>query len=100
MGEIRIVSPGKTSEYPYPVCKKCISRVICRTLQQGQTPGKLLSCQGILLPLDRLLHNTPDTSARRKFLSRSLICFPSGYNTCNSVYVKIAVDSRLVDWQL
>ena len=22
MGEIRIVSPGKTCRYPYPVCKK------------------------------------------------------------------------------
>ena len=22
MGEIRIVGPGKTREYPYPVCKK------------------------------------------------------------------------------
>ena len=22
MGEIRIVSPGKTRDYPYPVCKK------------------------------------------------------------------------------
>ena len=24
MGEIRIVGPGKTREYPYPVCKKRI----------------------------------------------------------------------------
>ena len=27
MGEIRIVGPGKTSGYPYPVCKKL--RVEC-----------------------------------------------------------------------
>ena len=26
MGEIRIVGPGKTRGYPYPVCKKFISR--------------------------------------------------------------------------
>ena len=26
MGEIRIVGPGKTRGYPYPVCKKEISR--------------------------------------------------------------------------
>ena len=26
MGEIRIVSPGKTRGYPYPVCKKTIFR--------------------------------------------------------------------------
>ena len=25
MGEIRIVSPGKTRGYPYPVCKKILS---------------------------------------------------------------------------
>ena len=25
MGEIRIVSPGKTCGYPYPVCKKIMS---------------------------------------------------------------------------
>ena len=24
MGEIRIVGPGKTRGYPYPVCKKCL----------------------------------------------------------------------------
>ena len=24
MGEIRIVSPGKTRGYPYPVCKKFV----------------------------------------------------------------------------
>ena len=27
MGEIRIVGPGKTRGYPYPVCKKTI--IIC-----------------------------------------------------------------------
>ena len=27
MGEIRIVSPGKTRGYPYPVCKKNISQL-------------------------------------------------------------------------
>ena len=25
MGEIRIVGPGKTRGYPYPVCKKTLS---------------------------------------------------------------------------
>ena len=27
MGEIRIVGPGKTREYPYPVCKKYFSHM-------------------------------------------------------------------------
>ena len=25
MGEVRIVGPGKTRGYPYPICKKCCS---------------------------------------------------------------------------
>ena len=29
MGEIRIVGPGKTRGYPYPVCKKDISNMRC-----------------------------------------------------------------------
>ena len=32
MGEIRIVGPGKTRGYPYPVCKK-------RTVGSGKTRG-------------------------------------------------------------
>ena len=26
MGEIRIVGPGQTRGFPYPVCNKCLSR--------------------------------------------------------------------------
>ena len=40
MGEIRIVGPGKTRGYPYPVCKKRISQasyqiilVLCEACQ-------------------------------------------------------------------
>ena len=41
MGEIRIVSPGKTREYPYPVCKK-------RFLSTGKTCGyPFLMCKSI-----------------------------------------------------
>ena len=29
MGEIRIVGPGKTHEYPYPVCKKISIFHVC-----------------------------------------------------------------------
>ena len=32
MGEIRIVSPGKTRGYPYPVCKKKLSLSILEVL--------------------------------------------------------------------
>ena len=37
MGEIRIVGPGKTRGYPYPVCKKksvCIQSVQKRSMYQ------------------------------------------------------------------
>ena len=34
MGEIRIVGPGKTRGYPYPVCK--INRICHRSLMQTQ----------------------------------------------------------------
>ena len=30
MGEIRIVGPGKTRGYPYPVCKKELEQIIAR----------------------------------------------------------------------
>ena len=29
MGEIRIVGPGKTRGYPYPVCKKSRAKGVC-----------------------------------------------------------------------
>ena len=41
MGEIRIVGPGKTRGYPYPVCKK--NRIYHRSLMQtdkSQPEGK------------------------------------------------------------
>ena len=41
MGEIRFVGPGKTPEYPYPVCKK--NRIYHRCLmwtEKSQPEGK------------------------------------------------------------
>ena len=32
MGEIRIVGPGKTRGYPYPVCKKEVSYMSCEPI--------------------------------------------------------------------
>ena len=39
MGEIRTVGRGKTRGYPYPVCKKLVSRFSSPELK---APGKLI----------------------------------------------------------
>ena len=37
MGEIRIVGPGKTRGYPYPVCKKGISCIPDKDIRVART---------------------------------------------------------------
>ena len=34
MSEIRIVGPGKTRGYPYPVCKKSSYTMVCPSVQR------------------------------------------------------------------
>ena len=52
MGEIRIVSPGKTHGYPYPVCKKkwvfsrssgLTKKILQSTVKKKETEEKVLS---------------------------------------------------------
>ena len=59
MGEIRIVGPGKTRGYPYPVCKKTI-------VGPGKTRGYPYPvCKKVMMPIsdprDRFFypHRTP-----------------------------------------
>ena len=37
MGEIRIVGPGKTRGYPYPVCKKKIYKITLYVINHGNS---------------------------------------------------------------
>ena len=53
MGEIRIVSPGKTRGYPYPVCKKEISSTakkykVCIKGKKDLFP--ILFVQAVIIP--------------------------------------------------
>ena len=43
MGEIRIVGPGKTRGYPYPVCKKLFYRNLYVLLYEKQMLKKRMS---------------------------------------------------------
>ena len=50
MGEVRIVSPGKTLGYPYPVCKKSLDAEVC-----GYTFWGDLSALEVFVPLREAL---------------------------------------------
>ena len=45
MGEIRIVGPGNTRGYPYPVCKKIFFSSLCLTNMCGSGMNHINACQ-------------------------------------------------------
>ena len=57
MGEIRIVGPGKTRGYPYPVCKK--------TLYDISSLARMLSGDAFRSALRRLAYTDIDRTERK-----------------------------------
>ena len=57
MGEIRIVGPGKTRGYPYPVCKNFLSRPAVLAVRK-----LTLSCHLFLFSTTQSYHKLNDSS--------------------------------------
>ena len=55
MGEIRIVGPGKTRGYPYPVCKKRVYIPVWEQIATDQTGPWQVVPRQVLTPYDCLL---------------------------------------------